>query len=350
MRVKAELGLPPIPGVIERVALPADVAWTARGSTTSATNPCVVPRTVAGRDEVSRVPLPEDYWASFEHDVASLADYVDAVRVISAYQIATDTRFVWRGVINASWALHSSLVRRYFEDNGRLPTERQLQVLEAQIVEKARDWGLDWHSGGGRLTGLELLGALQHFGTPTRLLDFTFNPLIALWFAVERDDSVDGRVFAIDFSERTVDRALASTSDPWWFVRPPSDWGQRSWVWRPPPIEARMIRQDGCFLVGGTPGTVPGRNVREAGRWRPLRAPEIRACMSVPFSLINYEQAVAASEGRRLPGRQPSASSFTLRVRNTAAIREDLERTFSYTYASVYPDFPGFAAYARSLV
>jgi hypothetical protein len=294
--------------------------------------------------------LPGDYWESFEHRVASLTEYVDAIRVISAYQVATATRFVWRGVLDASWAVHSSLVRRYVDRNGRLPTERQLASVEKEVIAEAREWGLDWHSGGGRLAGLELLATLQHFQTPTRLLDFTFNPLIALWFAVERDDSVDGRVFAIDFSDRTVDRALASASDPWWFQGAPQDWSERSWVWRPPPIEARIIRQDGCFLVGGIPGTTPGRNVRPTPTtWRPMRQSEVRQCMSVPFSLIQYDQAVAASEGRRLPGRPPKARSFTLRVENKAAIRTDLERTFGYTYSTMYPDLPGFALHASTL-
>jgi FRG domain len=296
------------------------------------------------------VALPEDYWNSFEHTINNLAEYLEAVRVVSAYQVATGTRFVWRGVTDASWALHSSLVRRYGEQNGDLPTERQLHRAEVGIVEEAREWGLDWHATGGRLTGLELLAAMQHFGTPTRMLDFTFNPLIALWFAVERTDGVDGRVFAIDFSERIVDRALASSADPWWFGGEPDQWSVRSWVWRPPPIETRMIRQDGCFLFGGIPVSTPARNTRDQhGAWRLLLQREIRECMSVPLSLINYDQAVAAAQGRRLPGRPPSARSFTLRIREKAAIRNDLERTMGYTYATIYPDFPGFALYAESL-
>lgn len=56
--------------------------------------------------------LPDEYWVSFEHRVETLAEFVDAVKVISTYQASTSTRFVWRGVVDASWPLHSSLVRR----------------------------------------------------------------------------------------------------------------------------------------------------------------------------------------------------------------------------------------------
>ena len=295
------------------------------------------------------MPLPGDYFSSSEETAATFEEFVRAVHHISTYQSQTGSRFAWRGVVDADWPLYSSLVRRLLTRLGRMPTEDELQEAELAILEEARDWSLDWHSAGGRLSALELLAALQHYGTPTRMLDFTFDPLVALWFAVEKDDHLDGRVFAIDISDRMVAREDADERDPWWTPQPPALWSEQSWVWRPPPLEKRIVRQDGCFLIGGIPGTVPGRNVRGPGGWQVLRQEEVQACMSVPFSLIQFEHAVAASEGRRLPGRPPKARAFTLRVQDKAALREELERGYGYAYRSIYPDFPGFRDYASSV-
>ncbi len=38
----------------------------------------------------------------------------------------------------------------------------------------------------------------QHFGMPTRLLDWSTNPLAALFFACHSEPGKDGRVYAMD--------------------------------------------------------------------------------------------------------------------------------------------------------
>jgi hypothetical protein len=110
-----------------------------------------------------------------------------------------------------------------------------------------------------------------------------------------------------------------------------------------------MVRQEGCFLMGGVPSTQPPRNKRRpGGGWDMLRAAEVRQCMSIPFKLIGYDQAVAASEGRNLAGQPPQARAFTLRITNKAELRLGLEQAFGYTYSSLFSDFPGLRDYGAS--
>ncbi len=104
---------------------------------------------------------------------------------------------VYRGQSNSKWKLRSSATR--YLSGTRDDSSLQPIVFisyHKDILMKARreGFGIEY---GQELFDLQLLAELQHFGAPTGLLDFTWNPLVAMWFA-SRDDSEDGKLFSIN--------------------------------------------------------------------------------------------------------------------------------------------------------
>jgi hypothetical protein len=99
------------------------------------------------------------------------------------------------------------------------------------------------------------LAMMQHYGAPTRLLDFTWSPYVAAFFAMERSLG-DGVVWALNPSRIDSGRApTESKMDP----RIPGNFakyylkGHHRFIWmgEPHTMNRRLIAQSGTFAVPG---------------------------------------------------------------------------------------------------
>lgn len=114
--------------------------------------------------------------------------------------------FIFRGMSNKTWPLLPGVFREYTEPqksstvlgssySGRVYTAHEMEML-AHFKKEA----------GGILPNISQndefvwLQYAQHYGIPTRLLDFTTNPLTALYFCCKTESKEDGIVWLINVS------------------------------------------------------------------------------------------------------------------------------------------------------
>ncbi|MEQ3307326.1 FRG domain-containing protein [Fusobacterium varium] len=90
----------------------------------------------------------------------------------------------YRGQANKDWEIVCSLFR-----NSLIEKEEQL------IQEVLNRRPLDFIN---CKNNLEKLVLMQHYGIPTRLLDITINPLVALYFSCEGGENEDGAVYIFE--------------------------------------------------------------------------------------------------------------------------------------------------------
>lgn len=126
-------------------------------------------------------------------------------------------------------------------------------------TEENRDYMFDRLFPDAPSDALASIALLQHYGTPTRLLDVSFSPLVALYFASASHPDVDGFVFAhfhnfLDVTRATSVRSLGRLlqmerfGDYW--PRP-----NTLLLYRPEWHNTRSAAQSGAFLF--TKGFTP---------------------------------------------------------------------------------------------
>jgi hypothetical protein len=163
------------------------------------------------------------------------------------------SHWAFRGERDERWPLYSS-ISRYLQNFGVSPQawpEQEARILRIfkrkahQFINKPPDAEDDF----------QWLALMQHHGAPTRLIDFTWSPYVAAFFALERT-LMDGVVWAMNPARIDSSRASKPVRmDPRvkgnfsrYFLK-----GHHRFIWmgEPSTMNRRLIAQSGTFAVPG---------------------------------------------------------------------------------------------------
>jgi hypothetical protein len=161
-----------------------------------------------------------------------IKDFQAFHEVIQGYSTTVD---IFRGVIDAKHELLPKLGRPGIKFRDTLPK------VEKEILRLFKDHASPYIPG-PNLSDWELLAIAQHHGLPTRLLDWSRNPLVAAYFAVESDYDKDSAVYILKGQKFLNTEKINPFK-----VR-------RVSKFIPPHITPRITAQSGVFTIHPEPG------------------------------------------------------------------------------------------------
>lgn len=115
----------------------------------------------------------------------------DIIKDLCGVDKFPDNRFIFRGQKDEDWKLIATFDRKY----GALPFEKRRKI-ENSLVNNFTRLCIEWdgRTNFKQYTNLQLMSVGQHYGLPTRLLDWTYSLYIAAFFAYCDIDNYDSNV------------------------------------------------------------------------------------------------------------------------------------------------------------
>jgi len=163
-----------------------------------------------------------------EIDVSSVNGFIENILRYSSHR--GDYIRLYRGHQKYNWELKPRIARVHTAD----------KLKEKKILDEFYNLSIPYLSDWRSYSDWDKIAIAQHFRLRTRLLDWTTNPLIALWFAFQKpnDDSVKRCVWGVLADESN----LSNMNNDLFSQNPIS-------FFKPNQLNSRIISQSGWFSV-----------------------------------------------------------------------------------------------------
>ena len=134
-----------------------------------------------------------------EREIKNWSEFEDAINEFIPGP-SLSNKFAFRGQAKYVWSLEPSLLRAATADFPKLGLKKVEHRATAYFASRAAiyhpnasTWGPDdWES---------WWPLMQHYGAPTRLLDWTKSPYVAAYFAVESLETEDGALYYVHYEQ-----------------------------------------------------------------------------------------------------------------------------------------------------
>lgn len=208
-------------------------------------------------------------------------------------------KWVYRGESDSTWSLSSSL-ERTFSDFAI--DKKNAETIETHMI---RDFRRQYAGPDRDLVNKDTLYSLalmQHHGAPTRLLDFTYSPFVAVFFAIIgfKQSSVwminaewlrttkNSQVLKDYLAKRKVDRTRTDESFKPLFLNNTYEF---VYLENPLPLNQRLIIQQGVFLCPGSIKATMKENIKKMEGWE---SSDNILRVILKFDKYQYRQALNA--------------------------------------------------------